>query len=134
VVCHGPGYSDYTTNEARGVCQAVEGEQARRLAASLSVPWKRRSQLARRAYVYFEDEPAGTKLRTRDGVPTHGCKHRYVAAISWIAQLCDSGPPSKPIIDAELDSRDCLLDVDTRNRYERPRERPPDVTLWVPKS
>jgi hypothetical protein len=95
----------------------------RRLAASLSVPW-RRSQLARRAYVYFEDEPAGTKLLTRDGVPTHGRKYRYVAAISWIAQLGDSGPPSKPIVDAELDSRDCLLDVDTRNRYGRPRERP----------
>ena len=55
----------------------------RRLAASLSVPWRRRSQLARHAYVYFEDER--TKLLTRDGVPTHGRKHRYVAALSWIA-------------------------------------------------
>ena len=93
----------------------------RRLAASLSVPWRRRSQLARRAYVYFEDEPAGDQTAHPDGVPTHGRKHRYVAAISWIAQPYDLGPPSKPIVDTELDGRDCLFDVDTRNRSAPPR-------------
>jgi hypothetical protein len=56
----------------------------RRLAASLSVPWRRRSQLARRAYVYFEDEPPGTKLLTRMG------SRRMVANIATLPQSAGS--------------------------------------------
>jgi hypothetical protein len=48
-----------------------------------------------------------------------GCRNRLDG------QLYGSGPPSKPIVDTELDGRDCLLDVNARNRYGPPRERPP---------